>query len=386
MRTLTTAAPRRAAARVGPDRPPIRICFIIDELAVAGTETQLLALIRHLDRTRFQPELVLLRGGSQTSRALEPDCCPVHRLGVGSLRRPATVAATLRLARWLRRERFDVVQTYFPDSSYVGMTAAWLAGVRHRLRTRNNLGHWMTTTHRLLGRVLNRLTTATIANCDAARHALLLDERPRPESVVVLENGVDLDRFLSLDLPAEWSPGDPVRVGAVANLRSVKGLDVLTRAFLRLAQRFPQMTLHLGGEGEQRQELEELARSGGVSERVRMPGRVSDVPGFLAELDIAVLPSRAEGMSNALLEYMAAARPVVATAVGAAPQVIRDGHSGLLVPPDDDAALAEVIAALAEDARRARSLAETARERVSQRFGRAAMVKRFEDYYESLLS
>jgi glycosyltransferase involved in cell wall biosynthesis len=386
MRTLTTTAavhqppPRESRTR------PLRICFLIDELAVAGTETQMLALIRELDRAQFQPYLVLLRGESAASRALEPDCCPVLRLGVGSLTKPATLLQVRRLVRFFRREQIDVVQTYFPDSTYVGIPAAWLAGVKHRLRTRNNIGHWLTPLHRFLGRTLNCLTTATLANCHAARTALLAAERPRPESVIVLENGVDLHRFLSVTPPQEWSPSGPVRIGAVANLRPVKGLDVLVRAFLRLAPRFPGLTLHLGGEGEQRHDLEALVGEAGLTHRLKLPGQITDVPAFLGSLDIAVLPSRAEGMSNALLEYMAAARPIVATAVGATPELIEDGRQGLLVPPGDERVLAGAIADLLDNPASAVELAESARRRVRERYSRAAMIRRFESFYQTLRS
>src|SRR4051794_10638623 len=88
-------------------RPPVRVCFLIDELATAGTETQLLALIRGLDRGRVRPYLCLLRGESAASGALEPDCCPVLRLGVGRLRSPATLLNAWHFARFLRRERID---------------------------------------------------------------------------------------------------------------------------------------------------------------------------------------------------------------------------------------------------------------------------------------
>src|SRR5207248_7768865 len=133
-----------------------------------------------LDRRRVLPYLVLLHGDSPSSRALQPDCCPVLDLGIRSLLRPSTVVRAFRFARFLRRERIDVLQVYFPDSTYVGLPAAWLAGVRHRLRTRNNLGHWLTPLHRLLGRTCNLLTTATLANCQAARRAFLADEKAPP--------------------------------------------------------------------------------------------------------------------------------------------------------------------------------------------------------------
>ncbi|HEY7158879.1 MAG TPA: glycosyltransferase [Gemmataceae bacterium] len=369
-----------------PDAPPrpVRVCFLIDELASAGTETQLLALIRHLDRRRVRPYLCLLRGDSPVSQALEPDDCPILRLGVRSLHRPATLLRAWRFIRFLRRERIDVVQAYFPDSSYFGVPAAWLAGVKHRLRTRNNIGHWLTPLHRRLGRALNAFTTRTIANCEAARQALLDAEQPRPETVLVLENGVDLERFVGIQ-PLSARPADEPRVGAVSNLRPVKGLEELVRAASQVHARYPRTAFTVAGEGELRAELEQQATAAGLAGRFTLPGSASDVPGFLAGLDVAVLCSHAEGMSNALLEYMAAGRAIVATAVGAAPELIDDGVHGLLVPPRDATRLANAIARLLDDRELARRLGEAARRRALECFSRAAMMRRFEDFYAGLL-
>lgn len=365
-----------------PPGRPARVCFLIDELATAGTETQLLALLRHLDRSRVRPYLVLLRGDSPLSRSLEPPDCPVLRLGVGSLRSPATALGAWRFLRFLWGERIDVVQAYFPDSSYFGVPVAWLAGVRHRLRTRNNIGHWLTRTHRALGRALNVLTTGTVANCAAARRALLEAERPRPGSVLVLENGVDLDRFLDIAPPDDRAR----RVGAVANLRPVKGLDLLLAAAAELAPRFPAVSFHVAGGGEERGRLERQAATLGLAGRFHLPGPQMDIPVFLADLDVAVLPSRAEGMPNAVLEYMAAARPIVASAVGAVPEMIEDGRHGLLVPPGDPDALAAAVARLLTDRSLARRLGLAARRRAVERYSRQAMVRRFEELYVSLVN
>ena len=193
MQTLNDLAPLELAASTATEAAPapVRVCFLIDELATAGTETQLLALIRRLDRARVQPYLCVLRGAGQVSRSLEPDDCPVWRLGVGSLCRPATLIQAIRFSRFLRRERIDVVQAYFPDSSYFGLPTAWLAGVPHRLRTRNNLGHWLTPLHRRLGRLLHYVTTGTVVNCGAAKDALIAAEGTHAKTVTILENGVD---------------------------------------------------------------------------------------------------------------------------------------------------------------------------------------------------
>jgi glycosyltransferase involved in cell wall biosynthesis len=375
------AAPPRLAGAAG---RPARVCFLIDDLAAAGTESQLLALIRRLDRRRVEPTLCLLRGDGPASRALEPDDCPVWRLGVGALRSPATLARAWRFVRLLRRARIDVVQTYFPDSSYFGLPLAKLAGVPHRLRTRNNLGHWLTPRHRFLGWLLGGFATGTLTNCQAARRAVLEAETVRPDRVFVLENGVDHERFLAVPPLRPRAPGEPCRVGVVANLRPVKGLDVLVEAAALLAKGHP-ATFEAAGEGEQRGELERLAAGLGLAGKFRLCGAVADIPDFLSRLDVAVLPSRSEGMSNALLEYMAAGRAVVATAVGAAPEQIVDGAHGLLVPPNDPAKLAEAIGLLLRDPARARRLGEAARRRARERYSRPAMVRRFEDFYQGLI-
>jgi glycosyltransferase involved in cell wall biosynthesis len=354
---------------------------MIDELSTAGTETQLVALIRHLDRTRVEPHLCLLRGGNPRSRALEPADCPVLRLGVASFRHPATLTAAWRLIRFLRRHRIDVFQPYFPDSNYFGIPAAWLAGVPRILRTRNNLGYWLTPWHRRLGRWCSALSDGLIANCDACRDVVIADEGMSPERVVVLENGVDLTRF-----PHPVSPQRTGRVGVVANLRPVKGLEVFLQAAALVSGAQPQATFHIAGEGPQRSTLIRMAADVGLADRLTLHGSVADIPTYLTELEIAVLPSLSEGMSNALLEYMAAGRPIVATAVGASTRLIKDGISGLLVPPGDVTQLGAAIDRLLAEPGLAVRLGATARRVAEERYGRAAMVRRFEAYYRGLVA
>jgi glycosyltransferase involved in cell wall biosynthesis len=361
---------------------PIRVCFFIDDLSRAGTESQLLALIRELHRGKVQPYLCLLRGQGELSRSLEPADCPILRLGVGSLRSPRTLAAGWRLVQFLRHERIDVLQVYFPDSSYFGVPIARLAGVPFVIRIRNNLGHWLTPFHRFLGRMLNPLTTLTIANCEAARQALIESEKPNPERVIVLENGVDLERFEDVP-PLRQVPLR--RVGIVANLRPVKGLDVFVAAAARVVREFPDATFQVAGEGSEREALLRQAAEAGLGERFELCGSISDVPGFLAGIDVAVLSSRAEGMSNAVLEYMAAGRAIVATDVGANGRLIEQNVHGFLVPPGDPEVLALMICWLMRDDVTARRLARAARRRVEEEFSRQAMVRRFEGFYQRLV-
>jgi glycosyltransferase involved in cell wall biosynthesis len=376
-----TLSPQRTRVEIVESAParPVGVCFLIDKLSRAGTETQLLALIRELDRTHVRPSLVLLDGDDPLSHELTPTDCPVLRLGVTKLASRTAVRAAGQLRAFWREHPADVLQAYFLDSAYFGVPLAKLAGVRRVVRVRNNLGYWLTRKHRLMNRVLGPLTDVTLTNTDAGRDALVRGEGVPADRVEVIANGVDLDRFAAV--PPPFMSG-AVTVGCVANLRPVKNLDGLMRAAARVCERFPHVRFAVAGDGEQRGELERLRGELGLGDRFRLVGSVSDVPAFLGSVDIAVLPSHSEGMSNAVLEYMAAGRPVVATDVGASASVL--GGCGVVVPPGDEPALAGAIAGLVADPTAARQLGAAARVRAEAEFSRAAMRRRFEAFYSRL--
>ncbi len=360
---------------------PIHVCFLIDRLGRAGTESQLLALIRGLDRSRFRPSLVLLDGTDVESRSLEPENCEVLRLGVARLASRAMLrAARVLHDRW-RVDRPDVLQVYFMDSAYFSIPIARWVGVPRIVRVRNNLGYWLTRKHRILSRFVSRLADVTVTNSEAGKEALIAAEGLAPDRVRVLENGVDLDRF-----PRVVTRGDAavVRVGCVANLRPVKNIDGLVRAAKVVCDRFPQVEFAVAGDGPERGALEALRDSLGLAGRFHFHGSVADVPGFLRELDIAVLPSHSEGMSNAVLEYLAAGKAVVATEVGANGKLLGDGQYGRLVPAGNIPALADAISRLVGDPVDTHRLGKFGRERVEREYSRAAMVRRFERFYADL--
>jgi glycosyltransferase involved in cell wall biosynthesis len=339
--------------------------------------------VRELDRRRVEPSLVLLDGADTLSRSLEPADCPVLRLGVTKLMSRDGAAAAGRLRSFWQEARPDVLQVYFLDSAYFAVPLALLFGIPKVVRVRNNLGYWLTRKHRLLNRVIGPLTDVTLTNTDAGRDALVATEGLRPDRVAVIANGVDVERFDGLPPPFSW--GGPIRVGCVANLRPVKNIDGLMRAARRVCERCPDVVFEVAGDGNQRPELERLHAELGLGNRFVLRGSVSDVPRFLGSVGLAVLPSHSEGMSNALLEAMAAGRGIVATAVGANPQLVTDGEHGLIVPPGDEPALTAAIERLVRDPELAGRLGRAARSRVEHEYSREAMRRRFEAFYEKLV-
>jgi glycosyltransferase involved in cell wall biosynthesis len=373
------AAPR-PCARTG----PVRVCFLIDELSRGGTEAQLLELLHNLDRTRIQPHLALMRR-TRAGRGLEPDDCPVLDLEVDTFVSDffdlTLGPKVLRLSRYLRARHIDVLHLYFKASTYLGLAAARLARVPRVVRTQNNLGYWMGWYDREKWAFLNRWVDALVVNTQQGKERLARAQRTDPRKIVILENGLDLSKFQTS--PRRTARG-PRRVGMVANLRPVKNPETFVRAAALLGRRHPELEFALAGDGELRPRLEALAAEWGVSGRCQFLGSVGDVPGFLAGLDVAVLCSDSEGMSNSLLEYMAAGLPIVATAVGGNPELIRDGREGLLVPPRGADRLADAVRRLLDDRALAQRLGANARQRVERQFSREAMVRRFETFYRRL--
>ena len=364
-----------------PERP-VRVCFMIDNLRVGGVESQLLLLLKRLDRARIVPYLCILNGADDVSQLLEPSNCPVLRLEVRALHHPSSLLRALRLARFLRRQRIDVLQLFFADSTYFGVVAGKLARVPCIVRSRLDIGFWVRPIDRLLGRVCSWLVDATVANCEAARQSVIIDERAAVESVVIIRNGVDLSRFEGIAATrAGRRPADGPVIGAIANLRPWKNIDVLVRAAARLAETHPTVTFQVAGEGECRADLERLIKSLGLQDRFKLLGTVTDIPAFLANLDIAVLCSQTEGAPNAIMEYMVAGLPIVATAVGGNAEMIEAETHGLLVPPGDVDQLAGAIDRLVRDTSLATRLAASAREKALREYGVDTYVHRYESMY-----
>jgi L-malate glycosyltransferase len=360
---------------------PVSVCFVIDRLNRAGTETQLLALLGRLDRRVVRPSLCLLNGGDSLARFNCPEDCPVVDLRLQQLASTAAISAASRLASFWRHNCVEVVQTYFLDSTYFAAPLARFCGIRHVIRVRNNMGYWLTARHRLLGRLAGRLGI-TLTNSDDARIALTNAERLSPGRVTVIENGIDLSRFP--ESPPPDSDRSIVRIGAVANLRPVKNIDGLIRVAVEICRDHPRARFEVAGDGPDRAKLQQQVRDAQLAGRFTFHGAIADIPAIIARLDIAVLCSHSESMSNALLEYMAGGRAIVATDVGSNARLVRHNREGLVVPPRDDSAMSGAIRLLFRQPELARQLGAAARARAQACFSLENTARQFELLYASI--
>jgi glycosyltransferase involved in cell wall biosynthesis len=373
----------------------LRVTYMIDKLHRAGAQVHLGQLASSLDREAFEPEVVCLLAGGPVADGLRADGVPVEVLGLGRLYAPRATIGLWRLARRLRSRRVDVLHTYLVSANVFGTLAGRLAGVGAVVTSRRDMGFSRNVRLRLVEEwLVNPLVDKVVAVSPAVAEATRRERGWRDDQVVTIPNGVDLQRFDAARHPRpearaqalrEWGlADDEVAVGAIGHLSPVKGHADLLEAAARIVARHPRTRFLLVGDGPLRAELEAHARRLGLRERVVFAGVREDVARILALLDVVVLPSHTEGLSNVLLESMAMARPVVATAVGGNPDVLRDGVSGRLVPARDPEALAAAVLELVLDPGRARAMGREARRVVEGEFSRQRMVEAYEALYRAL--
>lgn len=348
----------------------------------------MLMLLATLDRSRWQPKLLLDAGGDvapleERANAIDVPTrrVPPMPLGLAGGRR------ALGLARWLRNEQPALFHAHlsWPLAAKWALSAAVLAQAPAVATVQLIPEMELERPSRLQLRLLSRGVGRYIAVSRAI--ACELDQRfgwPA-DKIEVVYNAVDLARF-DVSAPAglreELGGSDSMPlVLTPARLDEQKGHDVLFQAAVKI----PQARFALAGDGPLRGKLEAEVDRLGLAERVLFLGRRDDIPQLLAACDLFALPSLYEGSSLAVLEAMAARRAVVSSAIGGTAELIADGENGLLVPPGNAPALAAALQRLLADASLREELARKARDRAEAEFSRAAMGRRVEGIYEELL-
>ena len=364
------------------------IFFYTDSRELGGAENAMLMLLATLDRSRWQPTLLLDAGGDvapleERASVIDVPSRRVEEMPLGL----AGARHGIGLARRLRGERPALFHAHlsWPLAAKWALGAAVLARVPSVATVQLIPAMALERSSELQLRLLSRGVGRYIAVSSAI--AGELDQRfgwPAGK-IEVVYNAVDLDRF---DVSAPpglreklgGSDGVPL-VLTPARLDEQKGHDVLFRA----AAEVPEARFVLAGEGPLRAQLETEVAQLGLAERVLFLGRRDDIPQLLAACDVFALPSLYEGSSLAVLEAMAARRAVVSSAIGGTAELIADGENGLLVPPGDAAALAAALRRLLAGPSLREEFALKARERAEAEFSRETMGRRVEAIYKELL-
>jgi glycosyltransferase involved in cell wall biosynthesis len=299
-----------------------------------------------------------------------------------------------RFARLLGEREIDIIQTHDFYTNVFGMAAGQLARVPARIAARRETSGWRTPAQKIVERAAYRMAHAVVANADAVRD-LLIKEGVRRDKIAVIYNGLnreriapnpELDRQQKLALLGLPQTDGRRFITIVANLRHpVKDHSTFLRAARRVRDAFPQACFVIAGEGPLIDETRSLARQLGIEESLFFLGRCEHVAELLSISEACVLSSKAEGFSNAILEYMAASRPAVVTDVGGAREAVVDGESGYLVQAGDDEQMGARIITLLLDPQKADSMGRRARATVEEKFSLQAQLERTERLYDRLL-
>jgi len=364
----------------------IDVLLMARELDLGGSERQLAITALGLDRTQFRPHVACFRAGGFRAGELKRAGVPVLELGVRSLVSRSAIHGARRLGRYLEKHQIQVVHTFDVPAVLFGVPAARFYRVPVVLssaRAHRDLTPGIT---RHLLRLTDRIVDGIVVNSRAVGRELAADGVPA--SLVRLSyNGIDTERFQP-EGPRARVPWDEhgLVIGVVCALRPEKGLPTLLEAFSGFHQRWPSARLLIIGSGPVGEELEQRACKLALETACHFEPAVEAVAPWLRRIDIFVLPSLSEALSNALMEAMACGCCAVASDVGGNPELVEHGRTGLLFPPGDSAALSASLDVLAGDDLLRRRLAEAGSAFIRERFASQAAVRRMGEIYAACLA
>lgn len=370
-------------------RPPVTVLHLISRLPPGGVENQLRKVVRLYDRRRFRPIVCCLKEKGAVGEAIERDGTPVMVLN-RMQGHTFDVRLVFLLRRLMKEHRVTIVRTHQFHANLYGRIAAIWAGVPILLPSFHNTYARRKRHRSLLNWLLARWTDRLITVSEAVKRDLVRYDHLPEGKIKVVHNGCDIDRFmkpsLKNDLRAAWKiPSDAPVIGTVGRLAKEKGQGLLIQAVSQLRSDFPNLRLLIVGEGPEREALEKEAARQGLGDRVILTGFQREVPAYLAIMDLFVFPSVNEGFSNALLEAMAAGKPVIASDIVENAEILPSEKFGLRVPPNDADALARQIRFLLKTPLEAKAMGRRAQERVAAHFTDAMMMEEIQELYQTLL-
>jgi len=317
---------------------------------------------------------------------------PLHVLNVNRLRSPRSLWRIIRAALWAKHAGFDVAHIFFNDSAIVFPILLNLLGIPVVV-SRRDLGIWYTGSNLPILRIVARFVDAVIANCEAVRQAVISQEGFPAKRVFVIYNGVRRKVASVATIRREdfGVPDAASLIVLVANLRPLKRVGDAIRALPLIRKAVGEAHLLVVGEDRRgavgdshRFELETLATRLAVADQVHFAGKMGDPMPAIALADVCVLCSETEGLSNVVIEYMLAGKPVVATEVGGNAELVVDGETGILVAPGDASGLASAITAVLHAPVMAKSMGEAGWRRALELFAPSRMVAQHLNLYETL--
>ncbi|MDR1485042.1 MAG: glycosyltransferase family 4 protein [Planctomycetaceae bacterium] len=370
-----------------------RILYLVDDIysSRGGTEQHLLWLLRNIPDAEFEKHFIIF-STVHHPETFTPNIEPLvlgRKFGFG-------IWSWLRrfyfLLRYIREHEIELIQAFSANGELAAVLAARLSGRGTVvIGNRRDCGYDRRFTYRWIFWLTKKFGTKYMANSEAARQAAFHNDKIPLESITVIRNPIAFDRIqtgLSEPLRRDELPFNTVDrggkiVGMVATVRPIKDYTTLIRAAKVVLEKFPDTLFLFVGESDaaHKNELIKIANQENVAEQIIWLGGIDNPIKIVKLFDVAVLSSHSESFSNSVLEYAAAARPIVISDVGGLGEIINDGESGFVVPPENPTAMAEKIIQLLNNNELAQNLGKNAKELTFQNYNEQKILKQYINYY-----
>ncbi len=374
-----------------------KVLHYITHLGIGGAQDNTLLTVERLDREKYEVHLASSPGGRWLERAYQ---CADQVYFINHMRQdrhdiqPASdLRALLETASLIRQQGYDIVHTHSSKAGFIGRVAAKLAHTPviihtiHGFPFHRYMSPFRRWSYILLEKLAAGLTDRLISVSELLKEEAIRLEIASTDRITTIYSGIDPSQFeISVDvsmkkLELELDPYVPV-VGTVGRLSKQKAPQDFVKAAFEVLRQVPQVQFLMVGDGPLRHKVEELI---GADSRIRILGYRQDVPQILHTFDVFVLSSWWEGVGRALTEAMSIGLPVVATRVNGVPELVVDGETGFLTPPQCPQVLAERIVSLLQNPNKAKQFGKNARRRVFSSFNADLMMERISSLYQELL-
>ena len=365
----------------------IHIAFLVHTYGFGGLENMVTNLVNHIDPNRFVSTIISFAPLQSLNNRVDLNRVQVLSLNKKGGNNPVLIYKTYLM---LKKIGADIVQTHNWGTALEGILGAKLAGIPgivHAERGTIEDKKRNIVLQRFLWNFADQVLSVSEAHCQNVTNTIGFPH----EQIKVIANGVDVTRYFPNPAKKEevrkrlGLKKGSLYIGTVGSLRPVKNQSLLIKACKTILPYFDHVEVLIVGEGPLESQLIQEANTLGLSGKIHFAGVQPNIPDVLNALDIFVLPSRSEGMPNAVLEAMACGIPTIATSVGGSPEIIEDGISGMLIASEDEGHLTRALTELIQDDEKRRMIGSEGRKRVLSHFNLKKMVLKYQELYEALL-
>lgn len=366
---------------------PLKILHVIPKLTIGGVENQLLMVLKNYNKNIYFPIVCCL--SDKGDLGVEIESCGVKLFCLNKLKHTFDWTIIRDIYKLIKQNSIKVIRTHQYHANLYGRIAGLLAKVPCIVASVHNVYTIDKKIHRrIINHFLARYTDRIVAVSKAVMHDILIYDRISQNKLCVIYNGIEMRSFLNMHGNIRDELGIPKNtplIGTVGRLTPQKGHKFLLEAIKKLKFKFPEIKLLIVGDGPLKNDLKKYSQTLNIDDKVIFLGLRRDIPNFLSSIDIFVLPSLWEGLSNALIEAMASGKPVIVTDIPPIKEIINSEELGVLIPPENSDAIADALELLLHDKTRSETSGNAAKEKAFSSFTIEKTIEQYTSLFEDIL-